>query len=199
MEDRLIIDQLKHGDEKAFKYVFDNHYTLLCRFANQLLHDPQLAEEIVDDAIFYLWEHRDELTITHSLRAYLVQSVRNRSLNMLNSAMYRYEQHSSNITPEENIEFLDTLFVDDCHPMGMLIEKELESEIMACIDQLPDECRRVFKMSRFQEMKQEEIARELHISVNTVKYHIKNALAYLRVHLASYLASALITFLTKLF
>lgn len=199
MEDQLIIDQLKHGDEKAFKYVFDNHYTLLCRFANQLLHDPQLAEEIVDDAIFYLWEHRDELTITHSLRAYLVQSVRNRSLNMLNSAVYRHEQHSSEITPEENIEFLDALFVDDRHPMGMLIEKELENEIMACVDQLPDECRRIFKMSRFQEMKQEEIARELNISVNTVKYHIKNALAYLRLHLSSYLASALIAFLLKNF
>lgn len=199
MEDQLIIDQIKRGDERAFKYVFDNHYTLLCRFANQLLHDPQLAEEIVDDAIFYLWEHREELTITHSIRAYLVQSVRNRSLNMLNSAMYRYEQHTSDITPEENIEFLDALFVDDRHPMGLLIEKELEKEVMACVDELPDECRRVFKMSRFRGMKQEDIARELNISVNTVKYHIKNALAYLRIHLASCLASALITFLTKFF
>lgn len=197
MEDQLIINQLKHGDEAAFKYVFDNHYTTLCRFANQLLHDARLAEEVVDDAIFYLWEHRNELKITHSLRAYLMQSVRNRSLNALNSATFRHEQSASAITPEEDIEFLDSVFADENHPMGMLLYQELEENIMACVDQLPAECRQVFKMSRFEQMKQEDIARKLNISVNTVKYHIKNALAYLRSHLAGYLASAVIAFLLK--
>ena len=54
-------------------------------------------------------------------------------------------------------------------------------------ESLPEECRRVFKKSRFEQKKYEEIAEELNISVNTVKYHIKNALAYINSHLSDYL------------
>lgn len=192
MEDQLIVDRLKRGDEAAFKFVFDNHYTTLCRFANQILHDAALAEEVVDDAIFYLWEHREDLHITHSIRAYLMQAVRNRSLNELSSAACRREQNFSSISPEENAEFLETVFVDESHPMGMLLQQELEDAVTDCIDRLPEECRRVFVMSRFDGMKQEEIARELGISVNTVKYHMKNALALLRQNLAPYLGLLLL-------
>lgn len=195
MEDQLIIDRLKRGDETAFKFIFDNHYAMLCRFANQLLHDAALAEEVVDDAIFYLWEHREELNITRSIRTYLMQSVRNRSLNELNSAAYRHEQNFSAILPDENAVFLESVFTDDDHPMGILIQKELEETITDCVNQLPEECRKVFTMSRYDQMKQEDIARELHISVNTVKYHMKNALAILRKNLAQYLATVLIVFL----
>lgn len=198
MEDQLIIEKLKKGDEAAFKFIFDNHYTMLCRFANQLLHNAELAEEIVDDAIFYLWEHREELVITHSVRSYLIQAVRNRSLNELNSAKQRYEQHFSEISPEENVAFLESVFIDDNHPMGQLIQQELEDRVLECVEQLPEECRKVFKLSRFEQMKQEEIARELGISVNTVKYHIKNALAYLRQHLYGYIAGAILAFLMRL-
>ena len=59
--EELILERLRQGDEKAFKHIFDRHYTLLCRFANQILNDTSLAEEIVDDAIFYLWEHRADI------------------------------------------------------------------------------------------------------------------------------------------
>lgn len=50
--EKLIIEQLKQGNEDAFKYIYKQHYVLLCRFANQMLADAALAEEIVDDAIF---------------------------------------------------------------------------------------------------------------------------------------------------
>lgn len=195
MEDKLIVYRLKSGDESAFKFIFDTHYVTLCRFANQLLHDAALAEEVVDDAIFYLWEHREELVITHSIRAYLMQSVRNRSINELNTASRRYEQSFSAISTEENIAFLENIFEDDAHPMGMLLQEELENCINDNIEKLPEECRKVFKMSRFGNKKQEEIAKELNISVNTVKYHIKNALAFLRRNLSQYLASIIIAYL----
>ena len=53
--EKLIIEQLKQGNEDAFKYIYKQHYVLLCRFANQMLADAALAEEIVDDVTFYLW------------------------------------------------------------------------------------------------------------------------------------------------
>ena len=185
--EELIIEKLKQGDQKAFKHIFDRHYVLLCRFANQILNDASLAEEIVDDAIFYLWEHREEIEITHSIRAYLIRAVRNRCINEINSLSHRTELNFSTYISSENIEFLDTIFMDEDHPLGALIEHELEDELIRCIESLPEECRRVFKKSRFEQKKYEEIAEELNISVNTVKYHIKNALSYLNSHLSDYL------------
>lgn len=185
--EELLIEKLKQGDEKAFKYIYDHHYALLCRFANQILGDPALAEEIVDDAIFYLWEHRAEVEIIYSVRAYLMRSVRNGCLNELNSLRYRQESYCSSFLLPENLEFLDTIFREDDHPLGYLLEQELEEELSRCIENLPAECRNVFKKSRFEQKKYEEIADELQISVNTVKYHIKNALSLLQQHFKDYL------------
>lgn len=77
-------------------------------------------------------------------------------------------------------------------------EQELESEIMQAIDKLPEECGRVFRMSRFEEKKYEEIACELNISVNTVKYHIKRALALLHEDLGKYLAATIVLLLEQM-
>lgn len=185
--EKHIINKLKLGDEKAFKYIYDCHYVLLCRFAFQLLEDSSLAEEIVDDAIFYLWEHRADIEITHSIRAYLMRAVRNRCLNELNSLSHRKELRFSSFMLPENMEFLDSIFVEDDHPLGTLLEQELEEKLLRCIENLPKECKTVFKKSRFEQKKYEEIAGELNISVNTVKYHIKNALAFLQKQMGDYL------------
>lgn len=187
MTEKQLIEELRCGNESAFRRIYDRHYVPLCRFADLSLHDVSLSEEVVDDAIFYLWEHRSEVEITYSLRAYLMKSVRNRCLNELNSLAYREELQFSSFSLPENAEFLDTLFIEKDHPLGYLLEQELEEELERSIEALPEECRAVFKKSRFEQKKYEEIARELNISVNTVKYHIKNALAFLQKRMAGYL------------
>ena len=77
--------------------------------------------------------------------------------------------------------------MEDNHPLGTLLEQELEEELLKCIEELPKECRAVFKKSRFEQKKYEEIADELKISVNTVKYHIKSALVILKKELGTFL------------
>lgn len=183
----LIIEQLKQGKEEAFRYIYKQHYVLLCRFANQMLEDASLAEEVVDDVIFYLWEHREEIEIKCSIRSYLMRAVRNHCLNELYSRRKREELLVSSFFSPENIEFLDRIFVEDGHPLGHLLEQELEDELMRNIEELPQECRTVFKKHRFEEKKYEEIATELNISINTVKYHIKNALNLLHQRMDRYL------------
>ena len=195
MEEQLI-KKLRKGDEKAFRLLYDRHYVLLCRFANQILNNAALAEEVVDDVIFYLWEHRSEVEIRYSIRAYLMRAVRNRCLNELQSQSHREELHLSSFLSPESMDFLDFLFVDDKQPLGMLLEQELEDELKRSIDELPLECRRVFYKSRFEQKKYEEIADELGISVNTVKYHIKNALAFLQKRLGNYLKLLIISLLS---
>lgn len=184
--DTLILELLKANDKKAFEFVFEYNYALLCQFARQFVCREQ-AEEIVDDVLCYLWEHRAELEITYSIRSYLMQSVRNRCIDELRLRKVNPTQSFTSITIEDNIEFLETIFKDDNHPMGVLMMRELEDRLKECIEKMPTECRRVFEKSRFEGKKHEVVAQELNISVNTVKYHIKNALAILQKDLRKYL------------
>lgn len=191
--ERLIIEQLKQGNEDAYRYIYDHHYVLLCHVSNQYVGDRFLAETIVGDVIFHLWEIRDSLHITTSVRRYLMKAVRNRCLDYLSSEYKRREVSFSALAPEDLPE--DRLLQSDNYPFGMLLERELEAEIHKAIEKLPVECRRVFEKSRFEGKKFKEISEELGISVNTVKYHIKNALSSLQNELSKYLLILLLIFL----
>lgn len=191
--DELIINQLKHGREDAFKYIYDQYYLLLCHIAKEYVGDSYLAESMVGDVIFHLWEVHANLDIHISLRNYLIKAVRNRCIDYLSTKQTRTEFSLSTLgQPEFNVTYL----IDDKYPLGQLLEKELEDEIAAAIEKLPVETRNVFKKSRYEQKKYEEIATELGISVNTVKYHIKRALSELDNSLSKYLYILWIIFFT---
>jgi RNA polymerase sigma-70 factor (ECF subfamily) len=182
----LIIEQLKQGNEDAYKYIYDHHYALLCHVANEYVKDKFLTETIVGDVIFHLWEIRESLNITISIRSYLLKAVRNRCINHLNSEYEKREIPFSSLVPEELSK--EHFLLSDEYPLGILLERK-------AINKLPEGCRQVFIKSRFEEKKYEEIAQELNISINTVKYHIKNALALLLVDLSKYLITFFLFFL----
>ena len=188
----LIVEQLKIGNEDAYQYIYDRDYALLCHVASGYVKDQFLAETIVGDTIFHLWEIRETLEISVSIRSYLVRAVCNRCINYLNSEWEKREIAFSSLMPDEITD--DKMTISDSHPLGALLERELEEEIYKAIDKLPNECRRVFDKSRFEGKSYEEISQELGISVNTVKYHIKNALASLQTNLSKYLITLLLFF-----
>lgn len=134
MKDILIIEHLRRGDEEAFKYIYERHYVLLCRFANQILNDAALSEEVVDDAIFYLWEHRREIEITYSVRAYLMRAVRNRCLNELQSLRHRKELHFSSTQPFPGGRIAETVFLPLACKPGNDILKYAERADNGAID-----------------------------------------------------------------
>ena len=85
----LIVEQLKIGNEDAYQYIYDRHYALLCHIANGYVKDQFLAETIVGDTIFHLWEIRETLEISVSIRSYLsmalyISSSSSRSNNVPN-------------------------------------------------------------------------------------------------------------------
>ena len=174
IEEQLLIHQLKQGKDAAYRLLYEKHYAVLCHLAREWVGDDYTAESLVGDVIFHLWEIRESLEIRVSLRSYLLQAVRNRDGRQ--PLAERYIQ-------------------SDDYPLGRLLERELEYEINRSIAALPAECRQVFLKSRFERKKYEEIAAELGVSVNTVKYHIKNALARLHDSLGKYLACFLAVFL----
>lgn len=188
----LIVEQLKKGNERAYKFLYEQHYQILCHVAAQYVKDDFLAETIVGDVIFHLWEIRESLEINNNLRSYLLQSVKHRCMDYLKS-----QYHQKELAALQDFPVLNYIKGDD-YPLGRLLEQELEGEIMQAIDNLPEECGRVFRMSRFEEKKYEEIARELNISVNTVKYHIKRALTLLHEELGKYLTAAIVLLLEQL-
>lgn len=189
----LIIEQLKAGNNKAYQYLYDHHYAVLCHIAYQYVNDHFLAETIVGDVIFHVWEIRAELSIDTSIRSYFSRSVRNRCIDYLRSQYHQKEVVMSGVSSTELpvIGYVQS----GNYPLGRLLEKELEGEIQKAVDRLPDECRRVFKLSRYEGKKLAEIAQEQGISINTVKYHIKRALTLIDADLHKYLAAVIIFFL----
>lgn len=188
----LIVEQLKLGNEDAYQYIYDHHYALLCHVANGYVKEQFLAETIVGDTIFHVWEIRETLEISVSIRSYLLRAVRNRCINYLNSEREKREIAFSALLPDEIAD--DKIILPDSHPLGTLLERELEEEIYKAIEKLPDECRRVFDKSRFEGKSYEQISEDLGISINTVKYHIKNALASLQKNLSKYLIALFLFF-----
>lgn len=184
-----IVEGVKAGKDKAFRELYDVYYRRLFCIARQYLQDEFIAETIVSDVFFHLWENRKSLLIQTSLNAYLIRSVRNYSINYLQKNYVEKEVSLNNIDITSPL-----LFLSDDYPLGRLMEKELAQKIHKEINALPEETRRVFILSQIEELKHEEIATKLNISVNTVKYHIKQALSILRERLKDCLISIIIYF-----
>lgn len=187
IDDDFLIERLRQGDQMAYKVLFNRHYEPLCRFACQLLHDRETAQTVVDDVVFNLWQQRDSLAVSTTLRSYLFGAVRNRCVNELKALHRRLSLRVDMETDEAEEAMLSHVFVDADHPLGLLIRQELEAEINRCINLLPKECRQVFVKSRVEQKQYKEIAAEMGISVNTVKYHMKNAMKLLQGALQGYM------------
>jgi len=182
--EEYIVSQLKEGNESAYRYLFDKYYVRLCRVAKIYTGDDYASENLVGDLIFYLWENHESIHIHTSLSSYLFTSIRNRSLNYLQQSSVVYESRF----PFSPTEMYENISTESDSPLGIIIEKELELRMNDSIEQLPVECRNVFKLSRYENLSYEQIAERMGISVNTVRYHIKNALSSLRANLRDYMA-----------
>lgn len=179
--EKHILNKIREGDGQIFETLYERYYYRLFCITRQYLRDDFIAETIVSDVFYHIWETRATLDIQISLNAYLIRMVRNFSLNYL---------QKNYVEKEVSLDGLDLtsplLFLSDEYPLGKLLEKELMDKVYQEINLLPKETREVFVLSRLQELKHEEIADKLGISVNTVKYHIKQALSILRKRLKDY-------------
>ena len=132
-----------------------------------------VAEEIVSDVMFKIWQNRHNSYRAETFREYLYTATRNTALNYL-----KQKQKQENLS-ERWAEQLRSELIEET-PLDTMITKELQSELNSLINTLPEQCRHVFMMHRMDDMSYEEIAAQMDISVNTVKYHIKTALQKLR-------------------
>jgi RNA polymerase sigma-70 factor (ECF subfamily) len=170
--------EIQKGDMQAFERVFKEHYDGLCRFANSYLLDVDEAEEVVQGTFIGFWEKRENLQIETSLKAYLYRSVRNSCLNEIKRQKVR-QVHAQAVLQQE-VQVAEASDHD-------ALKIELEDRIHHAIQTLPEQCRLIFKMSRFEELKYQEIADQLGLSIKTVENQIGKALKVLREQLKDYL------------
>lgn len=185
LDNNALIKGLKDGDERAYRALYDTHYEAFCLVALDLVKDYYIAETLVNDLIFSLWENRKAFEIHQSLRAYLVRGVRNRCLNYLEHSQRKEEVYRSLHKQYDQNQSLYKLHQED--PFYQLLEKELDEQIKNAIQKLPELTRNIFLSSRHNGMTYEEIAKEQGLSVDSIKYHIKSALSKLREELQDYL------------
>jgi len=172
------LGKLRSGDIQAYEMIFRTHYEPLCNYAFTFVADRDMAEEIVQGTFLYLWEKREAMEIHSSLKSYLYTAVRNRCLNEIKHRKVR-QQHINRelLTADTGTETVSE----------ELAAAELEERIQVAIEKLPEQCRMVFKLSRFEELKYAEIADQLSISVKTVENHMGKALKIMREQLKEYL------------
>ncbi|MDH6312567.1 RNA polymerase sigma-70 factor (family 1) [Parabacteroides sp. PFB2-10] len=159
--------------------LFRKHYKILRAYAYRLSGDKNVAEDLVQDVYYELWRKRDELVMEEAIKYYLFRAIYTKTLNYLNSKNYT-EQEPFEQTTEGRIQQIywqsHTSNQEDS-----LIYKELQKEVTQAINTLPEQCRTVFLLRWNEELKNQEIAKRLGISVKTVEKHITKALSTLRI------------------
>lgn len=169
---------LKTEYQGVFQSLFKEYYIPLCVYAIRFIHEKNTAEEIVQDTFAKLWEQKENLESIDSLQAYLFRMVRNNCLNYLKhlQVVNKYNQYYNQLLEQAGDYFAITRETGQ----SILIAKEIEKHIFNAIEKLPQQCREIFKLSRLDGLKNQEIADKKGVTINTVQKQISIALEKLR-------------------
>lgn len=170
-------NDLQEDSHEAFDYFFEKYYIPLFAYAKKTLTDTYISEEIVQQAFIDFWENRKRLRIHTSVKSYLFKSVHNDILDFIKCSNHKQKESLETLltSKEPNIEFYDTL-----------IESEFEHIMQKAFSALPDQCRVVFFLNRFDGLSYKEIALKQSISIKTVENQIGKALKIIREKLQPY-------------
>jgi len=142
----------------------------LINFSRRYVYEKEMAENIVQDVFLKIWQNRSKLDPSQMIHSYLFTSVKNESL--------KYLRHLD--VEKKSKERVLNLNDIEQTPDEQIDGKEIEIEVYKAIDELPDKCREIFRMNRFDKQKYAEIAVILGISIKTVETQMGRALKKLR-------------------
>ncbi len=164
------------GNPAMFEGVFKAHFKNLHAYACGILKDDVTAEEMVQNVFYKLWERKEHISVEQSVTAYLYRAVHNECLNFLKHTKVKaaYQAHAAHTYQAQETTDPAT-------------QRELQQKIDVAINELPEQCRTIFQLSRFEGLKYRAIANELGISVKTVENQMGKALRVLRSKLLDYL------------
>ncbi len=169
MEDKEILILFTNEPAKALGFIFDKYIDYLSKEVFFILRNEEETEDVIQDLFLELWNNQKYLkNINTSLKYYLKKAAINRAINKIKKQK-RFESVEIEEMFNKEVKLSDQLEMD-----------ELNLEIKNAIDLLPNKCRTVFILSRYDEMSYKEISRKLDISVKTVENQISKALKILR-------------------
>jgi len=185
-DDAGITRALKNRDEQAFGNLFKTYFKQLRNYAFSFVQEQTLAEDIVQTIFLRLWDKIEVLNVGSSIAAYLYRAVYNESLNTLKRSKVRRSYHSW--LHRNRMDLTDT-----AHKNLQL--QELERQLRAAINELPEQCRTIFQLSRYEELRYRDIGLRLGISVKTVENQMGKALKLLRARLVEFLPLLMLYFM----
>jgi RNA polymerase sigma-70 factor (family 1) len=176
-QERTICESIRNGDQKAFELVFKKFYGNLCAYANQILYDQDMAEEIVQELFFQVWQKREALMVEVSLKSYLYRAVHNSCLNHIkhNKIKIAYQQYAKD--QNSNITF---------GQQEAMEAEEFLGVVRKAIAKLQPGRKKIFMMIRYEQRRYKEVAELLGISVKTIENQMGKAMQFLRTELKSY-------------
>lgn len=183
ISDPEVFSRLKRGDKTVFESLFHSNYKNLVLYAKKFVIDTEIARDLVQDVFIYLWDKRTKLNIDRSLSSYLFRSVHNACINHLKRESTK-ENYIRNFLLNINDAGYYGTSNEDSHEL--VVYKDLLTRIELIVEGLPEQCRNIFRMSRFRGLKNKEIADIYAISPRTVETQIYRALKVLKENLRPY-------------
>lgn len=160
-----LIRRLNESDVNAFDAIYHTYYLYLCSIAVYYVHDRDVAAQIVDDVFLSFWQHREDIVLP--VEGYLRCSIRNASLNYLQSHLYN--TGTLLLTDEKLWDYVSLNVQSNDDPMEMLSNKDLQDMVAKVVEELPAKCRSIFKAYMFDGLGYKEIAEKEKISTSTVR------------------------------
>ena len=182
-EEQLLLEALRAGQEAALDQLFRTYYAQLCQAVYRVLPDRQIAEDIAQEVFYELWRKRSAIQIKQAIGPYLRRAAVNKTLNYIRAQKMPIDDESYlplNLSNKND------------SAQEQLQANELELLINEAIDLLPERCRLIFTLSRYEEMSNKEIAAHLDLSIKTIENQMTKALKLLRTALSSHLPSWMI-------
>ncbi|MBD2752354.1 RNA polymerase sigma-70 factor [Spirosoma validum] len=187
----MLSRRIKAGDDKAFEEIFFRYYKHLYAIGLKFLKNPDLAEDAVQDIFLKLWDHRDALNEAYSIKNFLSIAMKNHVMNVIrdhHTAIWEYISFGTEELAGEDT----TSNTYQLQEYGAILEQGLR--------QLPPQREKIFRLRVFSGLNNEQIAQQLSISVNTVKFQFSQATKFIKAYLGKHadLESALFAFVCLL-
>lgn len=154
-----ILARLNAGQEGALRQLMKTYSRPLLYFADSMVSDVTVAEEIVQDSFVKLWNRHRDFQTAANIKAFLYITIKNACLNYLKQAKHQYTEDS---------EVADTLVSADRDLLTQIIHAELITELYREVERLPEQYARIFRMSYLEDKTTQEICAQLGITPNAV-------------------------------
>jgi len=181
-----IIKGIRAANQKSFGYLIQLYFNPITLYAKSIVLDAELAREIVQDVFLKIWNNRETLEIKSSLKSYIYQMTHNLCIDHLRN---RANKRNPNIISYDDLAMRLEVFELEDHDsfFDKLFSEQIEHAIHHAIEELPEQCREVFVLSRYEQLTYPQISKKLNISLSTTKTQMVRAMHKLKDALKEFL------------